>query len=413
LTSRRILVGACALGIAFGATMLACQLLAGIEDVPKVDLVAEAAADGGPRAPRDPCAHASVPPASGLDDGDGAAASQRRYYFAMSGVYIGLEQAKTETDGAAPSGFDLDGVCSCDDRPGAKNGGAESCRGATKNCDVKGGVDDGLRAALQPYVTQFGAGLDDALNINKRIELGVQAPMIYLDGYNGLPNDPEVSVGLFLSNGILDPSGCSPNVVGIDGDDAGKRWRPQWCGQDKWTYDPAATLGDAIPRVQASGYVTNGQLVVKARQPMPIPLGTSYLETSGLILSVRIVSTATGLALEDGVIGGRAPVKGVLEAAALVYSTPANQPMFNCHPDNSLGRALLSALNKAACAGVDIMANPVDDGQGKNCDAISLAVRFRARESSTGDAGFSSVVDPVEAGCAPFADDPVMQCPPR
>src|SRR3954470_21935545 len=186
---RRALFVAAVLGIAG----VACQVVAGISRVeqtdPPPDSAPEAAPEAGP--PPDPCAHVLPPAMPETDDDPNTSIDE--FYLALRSVTLVAPVGQT-------IGFDLDGVCSCDDRAQAARDGGQSCQTPKKFCDADGGVDN----QMATFASDFGPliDIDKAANVNARIQRGQQTSLIVISKYNGRANDREVAFGLFTSDGI-------------------------------------------------------------------------------------------------------------------------------------------------------------------------------------------------------------------
>ena len=202
------------------------------------------------------CVHASVPVRPTTPDGPNTAS----LVFAFDAVRFDTD----EQDGGLPKplGLDLDTTCTCDD-PKLE---PESCvppdAGLKRPCDGPDGRDNAAGPLLSA-ASVAGKGAGPAA-FQKKIESGTFNVLMTLDGWNGLPDDPSVLVGMQLSNGIEGTQS-----------DAGAP-RPRFDGTDVWTVSPTSVLGGVelagtdcrlkpatcIPvRVDTSAYVKDGTIV--------------------------------------------------------------------------------------------------------------------------------------------------------
>lgn len=414
---RRTLARSALVGGLLGGTLLACQLLAGIEEVPKVEPTAPPPPPT-PSAIPDPCGRQDVPPRTGLDDSD---ASLPTIDLALRTLEFVVDR-----DDQSPVGFDLDRVCTCETRPSTRWDGGASCVGVEPACDFDGGVDNQVRSVFkQVEQALLGRGfrnVDELLNINDQVATGRQTVLFSLSGYNGMPNDREVSVGMFLSNGIVDPKGCPTSEPSNEvlaksvPDDVGKSWtwRPQWCGSDIWTFDPTSTTGGGpFPRANLGGYVTNGKLVVASSSNVTIGFGGSTLQLSSPRIVANVVrNDAGGFVVADGIFGGRVSVDAFLESVGRVYSKTDGSVQALCDPSNGVWYVAFRQVRGLVCNGRDVLSDEALDGKGLGCDAISLAFRFRAEPVGVGAPLAIARPSLDELGCTPAVQAGELSCPP-
>jgi hypothetical protein len=296
-------------GLVLAVAVVACQLVAGIQRTDKADppvAVVDGAVDA---ATPDPCQHVAAPPRPDRDDDGGT--SPGVLYFAMREMHL-----TPVDDAGVPLGFDLDGVCTCDGRRGAPYDGGSSCvppATATEvPCDGDGGVDNELTLTLRPYET-FGPTADQSAHLNDKFALGQLGLLVYLADYNGTKNDREVKVSMLLSNGIADPAGCSTEEqTSLDP----PRYKPQWCGKDRWSYDPSAMVtGSTLPLIIGSGWVNDGRLAYTATQAS-ILFNNVPLRLVSVHSVARLSEVATGYYRLEGVIAARVLADELLRASA-------------------------------------------------------------------------------------------------
>ena len=315
---------------ALGATVLACQLVAGIERVDKVD---PPPPEAGPdvsvpdSATHDPCNHVRPPPPPTVDDAPNDS---------IDAFYLALREVTLVPAGAGEVlGFDLDNSCTCDTRPGTAFEGGASCASThAVVCDVAGGVDNQVANGLKDYAGFLD--LDKAANINARIASGELTTILVVTKYNGRANDSDVKFGIFTSEGMKDGPGCPGSTT-----DANGFWTPGWCGEDNWTASLSTVdnaSGVIVPKSVGTGYVTNYQFVVELNGSASVPFAGYRLTLGSPISSGRLVpldanlmpvDTSQGPALErikhwridQAVMAGRVPASEVLAAMGTV-NTP-------------------------------------------------------------------------------------------
>ena len=391
-----------------GVTVLACQLVAGIE---RVDKVGPPPPEAGPdtsvldSSVPDPCKHVRPPPPPTVDDAPNDS---------IAAFYLALREVTLVPKGSAPVfGFDLDKACTCDTRPGtAFDGGASCASTRAVLCDADGGVDNQVASALRDYAAFID--IDNAANINARIARGEQTSIIVITSYNGLANDRDVKFGLFTSEGIKDGPGCAGSVTDANGFSS-----PGCCGEDNWTAS-ASTVdnpgGNIVPKSVGAGYVTNYEFVVELDSPARVPFGGYRLTLGSPISRGRLVPLDDKLApldtskaivpatikywrVEDSVIGGRVPASELLAAMGTV-NTPGDS---GAGPKPPLCTSpLFGTVKQTLCDQIDINSSKLLDFiPSARCDAISIAI------SLTGGSVRVTRVEPVTAAtnvCYPTAD---------
>jgi hypothetical protein len=410
-----------ALVLAF--TALACQLIAGIDRVsteerperlPDPPDVYEAA----PPIP-DPCEHVMPPPPPLTDDEPAIDKQLPTFALAMSEFHL-----LARNDAGTLVGFDQDGVCTCDDRPATAHDGGPSCIGPVM-CDADGGVDNGSSTIFDKFGT-IVPDLDKAANINKHIMLGESGTLIEFSNYNGRANDKAVNVGIIVSNGINDGSGCGTNDGGPPPYPAG------FCGNDIWTVDPTGVIGDRPPyasSLSAAGYVTNHTLVINDPTGyFEVPFGDVRLRLYSPIVTATIVPLdANGnprdpnapppdpkdryYALEDGRFAGRLSAVTILAASgALRQPGSADADAGEKYFCQSSAFPVLTA---ALCGARDIASSrQVDFDPKATCDALSATSSFRAGPATVGDKFPGSfAANPCVVGDGGVSAS-VYQCPP-
>lgn len=411
--------------VGLGCTILACQVVAGIERVDKTD---PAVVDAGPdvvvvdSAIPDPCAHVRPVPKPTVDDAPNDKVPD--IYLAIRHV----ELAPSQTNMVAP-GFDLDQSCTCDTRPGSAFDGGPSCSTGTKPfCDADGGIDNQMFDFARDYAAFVD--VDQAANINGRIDAGHQTIILVIKDYNGRANDSTVSFGTFASEGMREGPSCPGSTTDSDG-----YTTPGWCGEDKWTASASTvdgTNGLIVPRSVGVGYVTNYQFVVELNNPATVPfaayrLGIGSPITSGHLVPLDAmqmpVDTSAGPALdrikywrvEKAVLSGRIPVSDLLAAVGTITTStvdggPTKPPLCTT--------STFAKVKTALCGQIDInQSKSLDFIPNAACDAISIGIGLSADAVRVDTIAPSSATTnecyPSPDGGGPMAGPPgvTYQCP--
>jgi hypothetical protein len=417
-----------ALLLVLGGFLVACQIIAGIERVEKEDSPPDVVAEPPPTPPPpppppaipDPCAHVLPPGPPALDDDPSAIVGDAANGDAFGEIYFALRKVVLSSPPGAPQiGYDLDDVCTCDTRAGSKHDGGSSCVRTDPPCDGDGGVDNGLVDVIAK-----SAGLidiDQAANVQSRIDRGQQNALILITKYNGQANDKDIGVGLLTSEGILadDPdSGAPPTQPGcptstlVDG-----FWTPGWCGADRWSVsvDTVDQSGSRFqPKIIGAGYVSNYTFVTSFQSNATIPFGGSQISLGSPLATGRLVPldanqlpidvtkkpvpAATFWRIEDGVLAGRVALTQILAAIGSGAS-----PGRDGGSDHLCSSELFTSLVKPAlCPAADVnMTETLDFDPKAPCDAISTALSFRA-DPVLLDRFVTPAVDPNE--CLPSQD---------
>lgn len=351
-----------------GLAIVACQVVAGIEPVDKVERIGtdgsfSDAPNGGPDAAVDPCNHAVPPPEP--DNDDDRDTELPPFYLAFRTLDV------IAKDDSGYRGFDLDGVCTCDKRPGTASGGKSSCTPKLKDCDGDAGIDNRGASLFEQFVP---TGFSPGESATKGVTSGRRGLLLYVKGYNGKPNDRQISVGVMLSHGIVDGSGCGTSTGGAHSP-------PGWCGRDLWTYSLEYVKPTSKePLVQGSGYVNNGTLVFRSDLPIAMFFGTATLSIGSPITAGVLEKNPAGNWTLNAMLGGRIPVTELLEATG-TFNAP-NDP----DPDARLCTSpFFTTVKKMLCEAVDINRTSALDFEDGACDAVSLTLTFTAEQAMVGD----------------------------
>jgi hypothetical protein len=316
------------------------------------------AGDSGTKPDAGICPHARWPERPTADDP--STGDIQPFYNAVSSLDFGVR-----TDGGAPPplGFDLDGFCTCQGEP-------ESCHqpeGGQPHCDLEAGVDNQGLA----LVRQFSAfpGFFEQDYINGRVQNGYWGALIRVAKYNGKPNDTQVEVAFFPSNG----------TKGIE---QGFPTQPVYDGKDQWTIDPSAVLGGSIPDggdpapkyVDQSAYVSNGVLV--ANLGFPILVGASAgdntltIDLTGAIVAAKLVPSMGSYKVDEGMIAGRWTTTKMLTSLQVLHD-PFTMGEQLCGMNGTY-----QLIKGKICQSADIAANVIEDGKNAPCGALSVGIAF-------------------------------------
>jgi hypothetical protein len=370
------LAGAGVIGAIASAAWVACSIYDPSLLLPASDAAIDAELEAAPIDARpdvvDTCAHARWPGPPAADD----PSPQANIVFvdALRTLDLGIRR-----DGGAPPrfGYDLDQQCTCPS-PDSCNTQASATR-----CDDDAGRDNTGGDLLRVFGT-FNVINQDDLNAN--LQQGLYGLLIQIRDYNGTANDTQVTVSVLVSNG----------ANGIQ--DGGSFPVPKDDGNDRWTIDPASLLGGASLSGTDCGknnvactpihydnkaYVSDHVLV--ASLDFPMSLGGSgsmtaiVLELAGSIVTAKIAPIGKSYGLEDGQIAGRWPTTKLLTGLAALPD-PLTPGRFLCADDPTY-----VDLKKNICASRDIVTDPKLDRREVDCDALSVALGFRATPALLGE----------------------------
>jgi hypothetical protein len=357
--------GALTAGVALwqGCSIYSTSLLLPGDAAPAEGGNPEAAVDGG-----DGCGHVRWPSRPANDDPGGGSYS---FWNALSSVDFGVR------DGGKPPvmGFDLDSVCTCDGTPPAP----ESCKPgptAKSHCDDPGGIDnqgEQLIVAFSAYSGFFDQGF-----INGRLANGYYGALVRIRNYNGLPNDTQVEVSVYSSNGT-------------EGVQQGVPSTPLNDGNDVWTIDPNSLLGGVIPdsgepiprdAVDPNAYVANGMLVANLNVPLSVGAGngegTVTIDLSGSVVVGKLVAVGNTFRIENGLIAGRWNARKMLTGLKVLFD-PLDTTQHLCGTD-----PVYQGLKQIICKYPDLTGNVQEDGKNAPCDSISIGFSFNAGPARSG-----------------------------
>jgi hypothetical protein len=337
-------------------------------------------------------------------------------YFDFGEPYIarGTTPARVARD-VPLQGYDLDHRCtansdfkddptlidppSCRDLPGM----GEGVFG--KHGDLPGGRDNGLRNVIEDvakFFQEFGTP-----TYNGAIEKGQVSLLFEIKDYNGEPNDDAVTVSIYTPVKLIG-SGDASLPSGDAAADGGPSIIPQFNGEDTWTVAYESYLENEPakgPRVfSADAYVANNMLVSSIdRLDMRLRIGISPFKL--VDLNVNFVATfftakiakENGLwELKDGTIVGRWRTKDLF-GQVKYFPNPYVQQRADAGPGKYQMCTNLDSyelVHQLICQAADIYSGP--ETPDPACDAISVAIGFRAVQAKLG--GFGNL-EPLENEC--------------
>jgi hypothetical protein len=332
------------------------------------------------------------------------------------------------------AGYDLDGVCTCDGRPGAANGGKSACASKKEVCDLEGGVDNQFAKVIAAN-KEFD--LDGVLDTSKEPLRGGATAIISILGYNGLADDPDVNVALVYSVGhrgssagdVIPPGSpvipnrapvdayCNKNYPenplrnadwrGLTGDRnllqpapvPRTPLRPKWDGCDTWmiaspvgeVVSSDKIIGRMLPTRSIPGYVRDGVLYAFSDgtpsgrlslfvQSFPLEFSAGIIRAEIKLFDVENNPVGFGdtrayrLGLR-GTISGRLRVDNLLRSFGLIYD-PDNRKSRIC--GDLASRAALDLVRAQLCDNRDVSEVRNAETATKGCNAISATVGFDA-----------------------------------
>jgi hypothetical protein len=309
--------------------------------------------EGGEAGPG-PCALFHPPPRPAADD---PSSNQNvQIVLAVRTIDMGVR-----LDGGAPPvlGYDLDQVDTC------CMAGPESCKpraSGAVHCDEEGGRDDST-AGLVYDLSVVSNGQFNQDEINSYLNQGFYGYLARVRQYNGQPNDTQVELSVYTSNGTLTPDGG--------------KVLPQWKGNDVWSLDPGSVFsndggGGVIPvYADVNAYVSGGMLV--GSMDFPITLGGTggtsevTLHLSEGMLSGQLVPKGTSYEFQNGLITGRSAVPDLLNEMQ-GFNDPINGG-YLCQ-----GTSTYETVKMLICQRADIALHITEDNTGALCDAVSVAI---------------------------------------
>jgi hypothetical protein len=360
----------------------------------------EAGIDAGPPGT---CGHQLPPSRPSVSD---ASAGTLSVVAAIQAIDVGYgfgagDAGPTVPVGAplVPYGWDLDDTCTCLGSPP----GQPSCvqmSGTSENCDDDGGVD---HIALELFRALGATAEQSSLSANQDMHAGLYGLLIQITGYNGLPDDGQVTLAVYASNGVVGVQDGGTPTVHHD-------------GTDEWTVNPAYIDNGAPPPgtdcdngsttcvpvyVDTDAYVVGGQIVSVGLGKVPLTFGTrpnlggAVMELTGVVIvgtlvSVSLPASGEAWAITNGSIAGRWATTQLLSNLSTIPD-PKNPGQYFCGNDE-----YYPTFKEAICALQDIAESPVNDNMAAPCNALSMGFGFQSEPAHLGPV---YAVAAAPAGC--------------
>jgi hypothetical protein len=323
--------------------------------------------------------------------------------FALQSIDIGVtgDAGALGPDSSAPLasfGFDLDNVRTCPGPPSC-----QQTAGTKRVCDDDAGRD---HIALQLFRDLGMSAAMGSNTANAAMQSGEFGILLDVSGYNGQANDRQVTVALYVSNGV---------GTLLDG---GTGMTAKHDGNDKWTVDPAYLLnGSGLLGLDCenntscrpeyfddNAYVNNGVLVASPPQVVPLTfgyranIGGALMKLNNIVISGTLEAVelpnggGVGWSLQNGTIAGRWQTSQLLSNMATIPD-PLVAGAFIC---GDSGSGLYPLFKPVICSLQDIASSQSNDNKGLNCDALSMGFGFEAEAARL---GIVYGVAPPASGC--------------
>jgi len=377
-------VGLCALFFALGCSVYDASLIQ---------------SDDGTGVPNRPPSDTSSP-----DDSDSIV-------FALNEIFL-----RQTPEMAARIGIDLDATVTTgpDDatcQPRVEDGEVV----AQAVVDGEKGIDNSIGTALLPTTGSALPCLEDNLALTQG--RGVGTILLWVQGWNGLPNDASVTAILTTA---VDGTNEDPSLVGFDDDPvnlvylSGSRKveapDPGWNNEDSWFLDPVdfgtdqsgAPSLDSPKAPHVDAYVSAGRLVAPLLPGTGFKLigGDGSLPSDGAMAVIVNGGFMLGDISEDhtridrGLFVGRFSLEKLGETTLKIGMCALNATVI---------QGLLGQF-------ADIQSSPEEDGTGAECDAFSTGVTFNGVAGQV--AGLAVVSRPALAPCASAEPVEIDRCCP-
>jgi hypothetical protein len=269
-------------------------------------------------------------------------------------MVFALRDISFKADGGAPAGFDLDEQCAC----------GRACKRSSEDpdCGRPDGVDNqGL--ALDGISALTGVTLGARLS-QERISVGRGGLVVAIRDYSGEPNDSEVRVLMFPSDGISD--GDAGNAI------------PKFNASDRWVVGANASRSDAgvlSARDQGVGYVKDGVLNVRfSSVDLRFSADLSFALQEAVLQGSFDLRTTGAPMLTSAMFAGRWK-KNDAVANVLRFSTDGGVLCRN------VGIAFL--VGGQVCGAADVPAQ-IGTSPEAPCDAISFGVSMQFARATFG-----------------------------
>ena len=268
--------------------------------------------------------------------------------------------------GTSTIGFDLDGRCT---GAGVEFGdlSKSSCVARANTfslADGDGGVDNATSELLRTAGAAAGVN-EDVLGFGEFAADGRQTILIEVNRFSGLSDDPDVTVTVGESPGLMmaepcNDGGSSDSGIADGGSDSAgdANLTPSWLGCDTWHVAPIP------PSESKVAWVRSGTLVAQF-DLLPVRFGDVYLRLRGVVATLNPQKKL--------VVSGRIdPAELVNALGEVVFAGGplcTNAPLFN-------------GLRQLACDGADLYSGT--DAEARSCNTLSFAAEFDAIPARSG-----------------------------
>lgn len=331
------------------------------------------------------CNHV-LPPAGGQDDAPGVTVPP--FWMSLDTLTFPL----VTNDAGAHPGFDLDDTCTC---LSTDHDGAAPC--ATPGvkpiqCDFDGGVDDGLSQAasnsLGAFFSANQGGAADGV-----IAQGGPTELVYVTGYNGTANDPQVGVAVVRAAGLLDNTSCDggtragkpTQLLFPDGGSSNIAvYSPSHDGCDRYSAEPGQVIGTyptRAPLLNVGGYVADHTLVVQLSQLDLALAGVNRVTLDQAYFVAKISPSGTSYRLDNGILAGRVPFANVV---SFIGNFPVGSPGVSGQVPFCQS-PYWAVTGQTLCSARDTMASPTDEFRGNVCDSVTIGAGFTATPTQVDD----------------------------
>ena len=282
--------------------------------------------------------------------------------------------------------------------------------------DGEKGIDNSLGTTLLSTVGSSLPCLEDNLALTQG--RGVGTILLWVQDWNGLPNDASVTAMLTTA---VDGTSEDPSLVGfgrndpvnlvyLQGNETEDAPNPEWDGEDFWFLDPVDFDDDPagepsldLPKTrQVDAYVASGRLVVPltAGTEFKLIAGDGSMPSDGAMVVVVNGGFLMGDISEDHTRLDRGLFTGRFSLDKLGEATP------------KIGMCAVNATVIESLFGqfADIQQSPENDGIGAQCDAFSLGVTFNGVAGQI--TGLAAVSRPQLEPCASAEAVEIDRCCP-
>lgn len=311
-------------------------------------------------------------------------------------VVVALRTIDMGEKAASPPGLDLDGKCSC-----CCEGDGPGCLEKKVNCDGPLGVDNAAAGMFK----LVSLGLDNFSSsfFSSQAEKGFWGLVLRIREYNGMPNDDQVVLEWYTSEGTADAAGL-PTTPVWNGNDAWIVSTDSLLGVDGDDPDPLLGVDGNLPRfADTKAYVTEGQLVASLPDTV-MAVGGALNKIAFHVVGAFIVADL----VKDEVSGRYSIPNGLFVARWRIqdffltmstYRDADGKPF--CTDD-----LLYQSAKPTICNSVDIYSGTSTPTT--ECDSFSLGMAFTAGPATL---GLVKEATPASPAC-PDETDPIHDsCP--